>query len=78
GKFYRLDVPLYDGMNDAAGSRKSRRKVARYFGSHLRGASAIDHQERLQLWKSDKRRDHTLAWTHAVSSHAFSGDGTMP
>ncbi|CAN0535731.1 unnamed protein product, partial [Ectocarpus sp. 12 AP-2014] len=24
------------------------------------------------------RRDHTLAWTHAVSSHAFSGDGTMP
>ncbi|CAM9829416.1 unnamed protein product, partial [Ectocarpus sp. 13 AM-2016] len=58
GKFYRLDVPLYDGMNDAAG--------------------AIDHQERLQLWKGDKRRDHTLAWTHAVSSHAFSGDGTMP
>ncbi|CAM9382705.1 unnamed protein product, partial [Ectocarpus fasciculatus] len=79
GKFYRLDVPLYDGMNDAAGSRKSRRKVARYFGSHVRGASAIDHQERLQLWKGDKRRDHTLAWTHAVSSRTFSGgDGTMP
>lgn len=59
-------------------SRKSRRKVARYFGSHVRGASAIDHQERLQLWKGDKRRDHTLAWTHAVSSRAFSGDGEAP
>ncbi|CAM9346697.1 unnamed protein product [Ectocarpus sp. 4 AP-2014] len=78
GKFYRLDVPLYDGMNGAAGSRKPRRKVARYFGSHVRGASAIDHQERLQLWKGDKRRDHTLAWTRAVSSSAFSRDGTIP
>lgn len=48
--------------------RRGSWKAARYFGGQARSANDR-HQPRVQLWKGDKRRDHSLSWTSAAASH---------
>lgn len=50
------------------------RKAARYFAGEARSANSDGHYPRVQLWKSDKRRDHAMSWTHAVASPQPSAD----
>lgn len=55
------------------------RKAARYFGVQARSAGGDGHCARMQVWKSDKRRDHATSWTRAVSSPEPSAKaGAMP
>ncbi|CAM9862345.1 unnamed protein product, partial [Scytosiphon promiscuus] len=80
GGFYRLDVPLYHGMNHTARGRETRRNgggkiLARYFG----GQTGNNNQAHIQLWKGDKRKDHALAWDRAVGPRQVSSpDEMMP
>lgn len=54
-------------------------KAARYFGGHVRSINDDRQQARVQLWKGDKRRDHALGLTQAVSSPEHqTEDDTIP
>lgn len=55
------------------------RTAARYFGGQAQSANGEGHHARVQLWKSDKRRDHAISWMRAVASLEPSAEaGAVP
>ncbi|CAM9193049.1 unnamed protein product, partial [Hapterophycus canaliculatus] len=51
-----------------------REKPARYFG----GQARVNTQAHVQLWRGEKRRNHALAWNHAVDPRQISANHKMP
>lgn len=54
-------------------------KTARYFGRQATSANSDGNLVRVQLWKSDKRKDHTTKWTNARAlGVASTAEGMVP